>query len=488
MLQNNCDDTPGTVRKKWTIMFYFAIGDAGPVGMQILKQLKAVGSTQYVTFLAHGDPEGVGRPKSYFLQRDTRLDEDIRFRYTYPPHDPAAFKEFLAWGMSRHPAERYMVIIWGHGDGWQSGDIALHVAGTRRWQGPAKAPAPPPPESAPPVPGPSDMVNCQLLRDTLKEVLSDPEVVEQNHDKDKVQIDVLGMDSCLMAMAEVGYQLRDHVKYLIACEEVTPISSWPYEYIFKDLVQYPDQLGPQELAQLVVRKYIIAYKEKQTYVTQSVLNLGEADTLAKGVSALAKALLEAYDFPDLRYAMMTSRSLVQRYLIEEYVDLYDFCQILIQECEHAKGKAPNPPRDVKADAIIDACKQLKETIRGPGGNYKNFNQNCFAPLHGVYGFTLRCSYGTSIYFPCRALRPEYMALDFAEPSGWAAFLAKYAPERPSGTDRTPAVAPNQPMPPGTETTTLSPVHGSTEIGPSLVEAWIFPDDPIFRKVPTGEEP
>jgi hypothetical protein len=481
--------TSNTTRQKaiplWTVMVYFAVDDPGQPGMNILQQLKQVGSTDQVTILAHCDPEGVGRPKSYYLQKGTRLDEDIRFRYTHPPNDPAAFGEFVKWGLKDHAATHYLLIIWGHGDGWQALDVALHVpgrSGQTRLQ-------------------PQDMLDCEALKQALEAALADQEVLASNlhrptvqvADKKRIKLDILGMDSCLMAMAEVGYELRQSVDYLIACEEVEPVSSWPYDYIFEDLAQYYDKLSPLKLAKLIVRKYIISYKERMIDVTQSVLDLRQAEGLRDGVCKLADALMKAYDCPLLRDAMMISRAQVQRYFETDYVDLYDFCRILIEESEYASGLRVSSDTERAsllglASVLKDACRELQTIIRGKERRYSSSDasgvskdHDCFAPVHGLYGFTVRNSYGVSIYFPCRDSSDAYDNLDFAKATGWGQFLARFAPKRPqrpgvsSGT-----VAESQLVRIGDETAMMGHIVGSGDEGPALVEPMVFPYDPIAR--------
>ena len=33
--------------------------------------------------------------------------------------DPDTLENFLRWGKSNYPADRYLVVLWGHGDAWQ---------------------------------------------------------------------------------------------------------------------------------------------------------------------------------------------------------------------------------------------------------------------------------------------------------------------------------------------------------------------------------
>jgi hypothetical protein len=470
---------------EWTVMIYFAVDDPGQPGMEVIRKFKLVGSSPKVTFLAHVDPEGLNRPKSYYLQKDTKLDEDMRYSPNGAPRDPAAFRAFLKWGFVHHPAKNYMLVIWGHGNGWQGHDITGRIAGSNSHHIKSGASHP---QVTPGQTRPEDLLDCKTLAKTLRGVLNLPEVVANNPKK---KIDILGVDSCLMAMAEVGYQLRESVSYLIACEEVEPIASWPYDYIFMDLVQYYAKLGPRDLVQLIVRKYIISYKHNLTYVTQSVLDLGRTPAFRTAVKGVAKALEEALLDPDLKYAVMKSRALVQHYFIEYYVDLYDFCHVLRNECKEPgapraeQGKQSRRGKTRQASQrsdltcrLVEACEAVMHTIQTGAYDYRRFNEGSFVPVHGLYGFPLRYSYGASIYFPCRDLSDRYLGLDFAKECGWGSFLTSFAGP-PVHFDV--VSSPGVPQPPFTPATRfMLPPRGVENMGPVVGDPVYFPNDPFRR--------
>jgi hypothetical protein len=55
----------------------------------------------------------------------------------------------------------------------------------------------------------------------------------KNKKGEPLQIDIVGMDSCLMSMAEVAHELRGSVKYMISSESFGPQSGWPYGRIIE---------------------------------------------------------------------------------------------------------------------------------------------------------------------------------------------------------------------------------------------------------------
>ena len=57
---------------------------------------------------------------------------------------------------------------------------------------------------------------------------------------------ILGMDSCLMSMAEVYYQLVGNVDYLVGAEGFEPSGGWPYQRILDSLVRRSHRITIRE--------------------------------------------------------------------------------------------------------------------------------------------------------------------------------------------------------------------------------------------------
>jgi hypothetical protein len=74
---------------------------------------------------------------------------------------------------------------------------------------------------------------------------------------DGKKIDVLGMDSCLMAMTEIAYGVHNHVKVMIGAEGFEPMAGWPYHQIMEQVSEVPDDLN--ELGRRMVDEYIDFY-------------------------------------------------------------------------------------------------------------------------------------------------------------------------------------------------------------------------------------
>jgi hypothetical protein len=453
---------------KWTVMVYFASDDPGQYGIDNLNKLKAAGSTPDVAILAQVDPTGTGQTARYWLNRGSKLDDDIVSRFSsIDTGSPDALVQFVGWAADVAPAERYILILWGHGDGWQNEDNAGRAAGRtvhRRFDtGELK--------KLLQVSGASNdkvdkfLENVVLLPNRTVVGSRSADLLDGQGLKKALggvaerlgrKIDVLGMDSCLMAMVEVAYQVRDSVEYMIASEDATPLASWPFDAIFEELVNYPD-LDPVQLGQIAVRQYIIDFQEQGLFVTQSVCDLGQIRSLSDAVAQLASALIHDLHDPELRATIITARAMVQSFYVKDYVDLYDYCDILgtlVSEPDHRLSRA---------------CKHVKHVITSGTGSIGG--PGSFVRVHGIYGYPLKDAHGASVYFPCSDFSAQYLSLDFAKDTGWGDFAKTFASQVTSGpVRRTPqeegTVAP----------TNLGAAAGDPELGPG--DPILIPADPL----------
>ena len=406
---------------QWTVMVYFASDDVDQYDVENLEKLKKAGSTDEVALLAQVDPTGNKQSTRYWLNRETKLEEDVVRRFpNLSAGSPDALIDFVKWGTDAAPAAHNMVLIWGHGDGWQNEDNAGRAAGRTINVNVHKQRI----KSALGLGG----VKCDQIETLLDRLaflpnrdaggLRAPDVLDGPALK-KVfatlrecldrKIDLLGMDSCLMAMIEVAYQVRDEVEYMVASEDVTPVGSWPYDSIFKELIRRPT-VSPSELGQIIVRQYLIEYLDQTRFVTQSVCRPALSENLAEVVNKLAEELKEGLKNDRTCKAIMSARAMVQDFYIKDYVDLYNFCDILAEILGESHGLTP-------------LCKSVMRITGRVSGSTES--PDTFVTVHGFYGYPLRGSHGASIYFPCSGFSTQYDQLDFAK-TKWRGFIESYA--------------------------------------------------------------
>ena len=184
--------------------------------------------------------------------------------------DPATLFDFISWTQEHYPAERYMVILAGHGAGTEE-DFLL-----RDDNAGAKASAPEP--------------------DQLSQYARVAEGLGEGEEETEDQIDILGMDVCLMSMVEVCYELNGFVDYLVSSESYSPTAGWPYRQILEKIdaeLQEDKEASTEELAKIIVGEYIGFYNDYIVgglSVDQSVLKV----SASSGVVARSQELRERH--------------------------------------------------------------------------------------------------------------------------------------------------------------------------------------------------
>jgi Clostripain family len=299
-----------TAKARWTLLTYIAAhNNLAAMGTKSLHEILAVGSSDDVVLGALYDgPAGAAR----YVMGDpgfVRVQEPLGA--AFDSGDPDALIATSRWLFEQHPAERYGLVLWSHGSGWEPAEIEAVAnevrpepqVNARERQERASAPA----------------SRC-LFRTTLRKILKPAAAPERailfddgsGHSLDTLELarvvgaiaaavgqplELLGMDACLMANVEVACEVRRDVRYLVASEELVPGHSWPYQDVFGALRAKPLQ-GGADFARLIVEHYASFYAENPPLggdVTKIALDLGQIDPMLQACGGLALALRDGMD-------------------------------------------------------------------------------------------------------------------------------------------------------------------------------------------------
>ncbi len=135
--------------------------------------------------------------------------------------DPNTLKDFINWGFQNYPAQRKMLVIWGHGDNWFKDD-------TWKWICPD--------EDA------EDLISVSEgeLRQALTGI---------------PDLDILLFDACSMQSLEVLAEVMHAADIVVASEEQVPAAGFPYQ----DIVPLFNNLDPGAVASQICQKYLDSY-------------------------------------------------------------------------------------------------------------------------------------------------------------------------------------------------------------------------------------
>jgi beta-lactamase superfamily II metal-dependent hydrolase len=399
---------------KWTFMVYLAgdnnLSDAGETDLQ---EMAAVGSTAEVNIVAEFDRIGDDAHSKRYYVKKGELQELVDLGET-DCGDPNVLLDYIAWTKENYPAERYALVLWNHGGGWDKSsiDTISQEVGTRnfgRAEGAERS---------------STSMGRAFFRTTLQTIMrlgtSDERAIcsddGSGHSLDTVElgkvlaeakkllgqkIDLMGMDACLMANLEVAYQAREYVNYIVASEENEPFDGWPYTKVLQKLVDEPD-MATADFGAHIVDAYNQSYAHTNFTVTQAAVDLAKAEELAGTLDELADALIAHMPTAQLEIWSATKKP-AAKFWYNTLWDLTHFCERL---------EAGTADDDVKA-----AAKKVLKALE-PGN---------FVVAEAHRGEKVERCGGVTVYLkgPPSELSRYYGELDFAVNHRWHELLEAY---------------------------------------------------------------
>lgn len=234
--------------------------------------------------------------------------------------DWRTLRNFIIWGKTFYPAERYCIVVWNHGNGWRRSPEEFS---TRAFS------------------YDDDTGNAIQIWELQQALAND-------------KFDMFAWDCSLMQMFECAYELRDNATYVIGSEESPPGEGYPYHLIFK---RFAD--NPNESTRNLSKAFVDGMLQNPIYVnrkiTQSVLDTSKMNDLAGALDNYARALLANQNA--IASQVQFARNNAQAYSPTAgrfYRDLKD----LTLRLEAAPGGVPNAVRTAgqsvraAADAVI----------------------------------------------------------------------------------------------------------------------------------------
>ena len=186
----------------WTVMVYLdADNNLELAGLLDLNEMEAAGNADTVNVVVQID-RALGESSGHGDWTDGRRyligpDEDpslitselVAELGEVNMGDPLALSDFIGWSIRNYPANRYALIIWDHGAGWNgiAFDSDVGVTGT------------------------ADHISLLDLQTALQQALAQNGVD---------RLDVIGFDACLMGQLEVFQAVQPYADYAVGSEEL----------------------------------------------------------------------------------------------------------------------------------------------------------------------------------------------------------------------------------------------------------------------------
>ncbi len=368
--------TPSIQKDDWTVMIYLdADNNLESAGIDDINEMEMVGSSTDVNIVVQADRipnydisnNDWTTTRRYYITQDFDLVQInsllIGDLGELNMGDSQTLIDFTNWAVTNYPAKKYLLVIWNHGGGFRSTGLAKDIA----W----------------------DDTNGgdKITMSELEYALS---VISTQAGKN---IDIVGMDACMMAMTEVAYQIKNYTDILVTSEESVPNDGWPYDTILSQLVSNPT-MSPNQLATNIVDSYIFSYTASDN-VTHSAIDLSYINTLANQLSNLATAIISDTVTPLNNYILASNSC--QYYYDADFIGLYDFCNKVLTYSNSVSVK----------NIALSIQQTLSSAVLRWGYN----------------GWGVNGSRGLSIYFPYTYYDTYYNNTDFAQGTQWDEMLS-----------------------------------------------------------------
>ena len=415
-------------KSEWLVMIYLA-GDnnLSASSIALLQDLEAAKPNRHVRVLAAFDsstpiPKGAryveikrerDEPNPFSKRMDWPIHNDMvspghivvspdfccPLGTAHPPTEEtiaAALGRFLSFARRHYKAKRYMLVLFGHG---------TLVAGNTFLA-----------DTQPP---------SFLKLDDLSNILRD-------HFGKK--LDILGFDNCAMNGIETAVQLRGQVDFTIGSQGLMLTVGWPFRRII-EIIGDNQHLDSKWLSEAILRacaRNVLDFTLMERSTEQAICNVkkfGRNGPIVSAVRDLSKAMQDGLvrqptgevKFPIVRDVIRLARLEAQTYFGEVFVDLYDFCELLILKCNEVivslSGLAKiltkktvqerefiqesGDPEKIFKNRLLEwpDLEELKKIATAAWKVTEAFRTGGIVPRTYYVGPKVQYSHGISIYFP-----------------------------------------------------------------------------------------
>jgi hypothetical protein len=410
---------------EWTVLVYVqANNNLSQYAEKNFYDMASIGSTDNLNILVEWHQ--LNKPGAWRYKIDKgKMTFDSCIAPESDGNNPQDLVSAMQWAVNKYPAKKYSLVLWDHGIGildplwgryrpWSNqkhlvdpkivkNNPRIQINGlTKKNHTTHFYPSKRVPDEASKNQTRGILFNEQSRTYMTNQLLS----LALSQIKTSVlggkKIDLIGMDACLMAMVEIGYQTKNYADFLVASEEVELAHGWHYSSFLQLLKN--GTLTPLQLAQSIVLTYELYYQERVPFFTQSAINLNNMDLLRASLDNIV-VLTQKCKNTNLNLGLLIkkARSSSLQFSAASYVDLHSFLTELQNNLS-------------TVSATNNALEELQKAIKT---SIKIIEDSVIAHTAGKY---LGRAKGLSIYYPTSGIDASYVKTDFAKESLWLCFL------------------------------------------------------------------
>ncbi len=429
--------------KDWTIMIYMAGNNnlsedmvTGLIGMK--KSLPFPKNN--VALLAFYDTSAIGVPTVLLDFTETIAQNPDTAAVSSAPltqsigkvkNSTKSISGFVEWCVreKKYEAENYALIFSGHGDGYQPDTF---LSDNNQF----------------------GSITLKNLAKTL-ENLTNPESAGETGWSLGKKFSIIGFDSCVMNTLETADELSGVADLLVGSQGFVPNSGWDYGSFIQKLQNAGSTLEKEDVAEMICSSYIEANKEYAFRSGRSVdisicdlrpkqLKHQEFDFrgIVKGVDSLGKSLLNALKNPlterQTEQIILKSHCSCQTLILDQAVDIFDFCRILGDESDVLIKQNTELIRLLTSEKKSVELKNINVVFAEISDICRNINSAIEKCVKFYFlGPEYQWSNGLSLFFPWSLrsfalTRKRYLSYKFGggkmlprQKSAWVSFLDHY---------------------------------------------------------------
>lgn len=345
--------------KEWTFaVFLNAHNNLDPYAVTNLEQMTRVGSNDHMNIVSMTDREADKCSYQYIEKGNIKTLEELG---SVDMGDYKVLIKFGQWVKDNYPAKHYMFIVWNHGAGWAKSVSAVSKGISYD-------------------DGTGNHITTPQLGQALAEI---KKIIGKN-------IDIFGMDACLMQMMEVVYEIKDSCDYVLGSEETEPGDGYPYDNFLKHLTA---GVSAEDFGAGMVKEFSAAYSGGcfgYSDVTTSLVKSSALEALREAIDGFCNAAIAGKFAPEFKTALTK----VQKFYYRTNIDLIHYATLI---------KAA-----VKDEGMKAACQKLVDAAKAA------------IPANGATGTTMKNASGLAIYFPANSYSfdKNYSKLAYGKAGLW----------------------------------------------------------------------
>ncbi len=404
---------------EWTILVYVqANNNLKNFAQHNFSDMTTIGSNKNLNILVQTYIPQINGTSRYKIEKG-KMVLDTHINTNSDGTKPSDLVDSMNWAIKKYPAKKYALILWNHGIGildpvWENKNPfnctkKFHID-------PKILNATPRIQINGLTRSGSSSSKKKLEKYLLKGILFNEQTRNYMSNEDLAnalneiktvllknnKIDILGMDACLMAMVEVGYQTRQFAHYLVASEEAELAHGWDYAALCEILSK---NLSPAQVAQNIVLAYELCYKNKIQFYTQSAIDLTHMDELKKSIDELACNIIlcKNTDTHLTNNLLKKARYTCLQFSASSYIDLHSFCSEFLNHINTIKNNKQINTKEF--ESLKNSLKKINFGIE----------QAVIACAAGKQFAKVK---GLSIYFPTHGIEHSYLQTEFGKKSAW----------------------------------------------------------------------